>query len=405
MRKIILITNSFPFGIPESSFLRPEIKELEKNFEITIISRNKADELTTELSDKINVLRYDSKKDYKIITLLIRTLFSSCFKNEIKKLLTNHEFSFNNLIKSLKYYMRSLHFADFLRPVRANFDEPVILYTYWNDYSVMSLSMIKQDGDKIVSRAHRVDLYEDKDNGNYFPMKVLSNRKTDLIAFISENGKRYFDKHFSVDCEKEVYRLGADAHNFNDSKNDGFLSIYSLSYLNPVKRVDLIAKALSRIDDINIKWTHIGSGKQEAEVKKAVEDLLHDKKNITYNFTGAMENEKAMDFIAQSDFEVLINVSASEGVPVAMMEAMSFGIPVIATNVGGVCEIVRNEYNGLLIEDDENIIENAKNAICHFNGLNEAQKNEMKINAFETWDEKYNARENERRFAERLLNL
>lgn len=42
-------------------------------------------------------------------------------------------------------------------------------------------------------------------------------------------------------------------------------------------------------------------------------------------------------------------MSDSEGIPVSIMEAMSFGIPVIARNVGGMSEIV-NEENGLLLE-------------------------------------------------------
>ena len=47
-----------------------------------------------------------------------------------------------------------------------------------------------------------------------------------------------------------------------------------------------------------------------------------------------------------------MNVSESEGIPVSIMEASSFGIPVIATNVGGVGEIVENGYNGLLLNKD-----------------------------------------------------
>ncbi|NMC40567.1 MAG: glycosyltransferase, partial [Bacteroidales bacterium] len=46
-----------------------------------------------------------------------------------------------------------------------------------------------------------------------------------------------------------------------------------------------------------------------------------------------------------------INVSSSEGVPVSVMEALSFGIPVIATDAGGTSEIVNNT-NGRLIPVD-----------------------------------------------------
>ena len=49
--------------------------------------------------------------------------------------------------------------------------------------------------------------------------------------------------------------------------------------------------------------------------------------------------------------DIFINVSSSEGLPVAIMEAISFDIPIIATNVGGTSEIVTPE-TGILIAPD-----------------------------------------------------
>ena len=56
-----------------------------------------------------------------------------------------------------------------------------------------------------------------------------------------------------------------------------------------------------------------------------------------------------MRFYRENPADVFINVSASEGTPVAMMEAISCGIPVIATAVGGNKEIV-SEKNGCLLD-------------------------------------------------------
>lgn len=49
-----------------------------------------------------------------------------------------------------------------------------------------------------------------------------------------------------------------------------------------------------------------------------------------------------------NDFDLFVNMSLSEGIPVSIMEAISFGIPIIATNVGGNAEIV-NDETGVLI--------------------------------------------------------
>ncbi len=45
-------------------------------------------------------------------------------------------------------------------------------------------------------------------------------------------------------------------------------------------------------------------------------------------------------------------MSSSEGLPVTMMECMARGMPVMATDVGGVCEIVENGKNGFMLKPD-----------------------------------------------------
>ena len=55
----------------------------------------------------------------------------------------------------------------------------------------------------------------------------------------------------------------------------------------------------------------------------------------------------------------LIISSLSEGMPLVMVEAMKFGVPLIATNVGGIPEIIKNSFNGLLINPDSTELEDA----------------------------------------------
>jgi len=48
-----------------------------------------------------------------------------------------------------------------------------------------------------------------------------------------------------------------------------------------------------------------------------------------------LPHNDVLNYYASNPVDVFINTSSSEGLPVSIMEAMSFGIPVIATNVGG----------------------------------------------------------------------
>ena len=85
------------------------------------------------------------------------------------------------------------------------------------------------------------------------------------------------------------------------------------------------------------------------------------------------------------------------------MEAMSFGIPVIATDVGGTSEIV-NDLNGYLLKKDISK-EFIASKITEFYYLSKGAKKRMRISAFNTWNEKYNSEKNYTQFIEYILSL
>ncbi|MGJ8684511.1 MAG: glycosyltransferase family 4 protein [Nonlabens sp.] len=71
-------------------------------------------------------------------------------------------------------------------------------------------------------------------------------------------------------------------------------------------------------------------------------------KNLNVEFTGLLDKE---DWIAMStDYDIFINTSHFDNLPVSIIEAMALGLPVISTNVGGIPYLIDNELNGLLLE-------------------------------------------------------
>ena len=68
-------------------------------------------------------------------------------------------------------------------------------------------------------------------------------------------------------------------------------------------------------------------------------------------FTGPISNNKVFELYRTTPIDLFINVSKSEGIPVSIMEALSVSIPVLATNCGGIEEIVNNEV-GYIISSD-----------------------------------------------------
>ena len=59
-----------------------------------------------------------------------------------------------------------------------------------------------------------------------------------------------------------------------------------------------------------------------------------------------------MNYYKNESINLFVNTSSSEGLPVSIMEACSFGIPIIATDVGGTSEIVIENKTGMLLDVD-----------------------------------------------------
>lgn len=80
-------------------------------------------------------------------------------------------------------------------------------------------------------------------------------------------------------------------------------------------------------------------------------------------FTGALSN--VADYLAVSDFFVLS--SLYEGLPLALLEAMSYGVIPISTPAGGVCDVIRDGENGFLSRgfDSDSLAEAMQRALDH----------------------------------------
>ena len=405
MKKLLFVTSSYPYGMGEASFIRPEIAKLSEKFDITIVSRNNTDEQTSQVPDNVRVLRYNSNMSGSQVKHLIKTLFTPYFYGEIVRLVKTKRLNAVRLKKAFKYCMRSFHFADYLEDVRKDMGDNVVLYTYWNDYSVLSLSMIKRKGDKLVSRAHRRDLYLLPDNDFYLPLKELSNKKTDAVVFISEEGKEYYENNFNVPSQKMIYRLGVSEQQVREyTPQENSISILSLSYVVPIKRIDRIIDAIAKIDNVKVNWVHIGDGKLMGEISERAKSAFSQKENITYCFKGAMDNVQALEYIRNNHIDLFVNTSDSEGLPVSMMEAMSFSIPVLGLDVGGVSEIISHNENGFLLPENPDV-QMITDTICNFANLTVNEKQKMRENALNTWKEKYNSKKNYDNFAEMLYCL
>ncbi len=227
-----------------------------------------------------------------------------------------------------------------------------VLYFYWGDNLAWTIpylkKKIKNKNLKIVLRLHGSDLYEHVKN-DYAPLRKQLFSDVDIIATVSENGKNYLaEKYPEFKNKLLVSRLGVNDNGLNkETRSSKELNIISVSNVVPVKRVKLIFEALQQ-NNLNIIWHHFGDGPLLQELKELTTNARNELKIILH---GYVSNKDLMNFYKENHIDLLINASYSEGLPVSIMEALSFGIPVIATNVGGTSELA-DKHVGALIERD-----------------------------------------------------
>ena len=98
------------------------------------------------------------------------------------------------------------------------------------------------------------------------------------------------------------------------------------------------------LNKYNIKFLIAGSGSEERNVKKQVKSLKIEK---YFEFKGWVKNQEKDEILKRSQIFVL--PSYNEGLPVAILEAMNYGLSVISTKVGSIEDAVKDNYNGFLI--------------------------------------------------------
>jgi glycosyltransferase involved in cell wall biosynthesis len=259
----------------------------------------------------------------------------------------------------------------------------------------------------LVSRLHRYDIYEESSRNNYIPLKRQYISKYNKLFTISEQAKQYLlDQYQAREDLVEVSRLGVDvpSSTTKTSTSEAF-HLLSVSYCSPVKRIEKIIKALALMapknGDLKICWTHIGGGELLKTLRAEAKEKLSNFSNVTFSFMGNLTNKDVKHFLATTAVDGFINVSESEGVPVSIMEAMSHGIPAIATDVGGVSELV-TEQNGMLLNPDINDEELALSLTRFIKEMR--GDSQLRKNAKEMVFENYNAEKNYKDFIEQILS-
>ena len=408
-KNLILFTSSFPCGSDEV-FLENEFPFLENNFnKIIIITSSKLPVKNNYKSDKIEVIKLYKKVPFlKKIFFLVQTLFSRIYRDELNAI--KNEFQLKPNIDIYK----TLLSASILKKYIANKMEKLIterglkssetvLYSYWFDEFAFAEASLKNKYPELmcICRAHGWDVYFERHSNNYLPLRKYTLKSLDHCYIVSNFGVEYLNfKIKGISSKVSCSKLGTPIIEDNVKLKNDFFHLVSCSSIIRLKRVDRIIQSLSLIKDINIHWTHFGTGDLENSIITLANKNLNDKTNITYEFKGSQSNKEIIEFYQKNQVDLFINCSETEGIPVSIMEALSCGIPCIAPNVGGISEIV-NENVGELLSSTPNDLEICR-AIEKFATLNHEQKEIFRKNSKLFHKDNYNADSNFNAFVNQI---
>lgn len=188
------------------------------------------------------------------------------------------------------------------------------------------------------------------------PLSYVAIIGSNIVIALSEDMKRQIKEKYPR--EIIVIPNGLNFNEFSNSnkidfkkefniKNDKKIIIY-VGRLHPVKGLEYLIEAMKLIQETYPNSVLLLVGSDHGN-KKNLEALIQ-KNNLKEKifFTGIVPHEKIPAYLNNSHIFVL--PSLSEGFPNVILEAMASGLPIVATRVGGIPEIIENEVNGFLVK-------------------------------------------------------
>lgn len=410
---VVLVAATYPFhGGTEQTFLDREVEILAEEFERVVLAPEVVNGDPLPIPDRVEIDE-SLARELAALSRLRRLAHASKSALVVEELRHRGE-----ALRSVTAMKRLLDFAGRAqaarrwaeRTVRARSRRPgdLVFYTYWWGPITTGIGLARRDGwPRLVTRAHGFDLYEERHEPAYLPCRVRSVALLDALLPDSDEGRRYLEARYEASRRTRLVtaRLGVrDPGSISPSSDDGVFRLVSCSFMVPVKRIALLidglARAASRRPAQRIEWTHFGTGPLHDDLVDRARRLLPD--NVRWTFPGYSSQRDLLAWYGAHPVDAFANVSSSEGTPVAIMEAIACGIPVIATAVGGNPEIVGPD-NGIRLPADPSPDDIADAIFCLAD--DPARARVMRERSRARWASDYDADRNFRAFAALLREV
>lgn len=375
--RLVLLTNEYPYARGDASFLINEIDALAARFDDVVVF-NYPSPGGTAMSDLPAGVRYGgSLKGPPRWTPLAALLRPDVFLRLVRALNAEQRSGRlrsrlkEELIAALAGVKRSRHRS--LREALRERGWRVTVYAFWGAGAGIAVPFLPRVGGRVALRLHGYDLYDER--GGPLPLRASLFRRADVVLPISQHGYDYLRSRFprELDPAKLVLsRLGTGDHGVGRTPRGGTVTLLSCSSVSQVKRVHLIHQAAAALSQRRpVHWIHLGGGPLFSALSAAVEEAPV--AGLSVELRGQTSHAEVLAAFATEPVDVFVNASSAEGVPVSIMEALSFDVPVVATAAGGSGELVGEQRkSGRLVpidSDGEAIASAILSVLEHRDGL------------------------------------
>lgn len=325
-KKITFLLLHLGYGGIETSTINTA-NALSENYEVELISfYNLPESQEQYLDSKINVKYLYNGGPNKL------QFKEAVKKKNITKILLEGFKALDILAKKKYLIMKEIINSDSFAIISTRYDFSVLLNKYGNRNTIK----IAQEHHHHNSNKKYINILKNKYKNIDYLLALTSSLKNDYEIFLKNN------KHTKILVIPNI--LNDTSHDISnlESKN-----IISIGRLHEGKRINELITIFSKLDDTDAKLYIIGNGDEFDNLKNQISNLNLENRIIMTGYLNKNEQEK---YLLESS--VFTMTSISEGLPMVLLEAMSFGIPCIAYKTdAGISDIISNNENGFIIEN------------------------------------------------------
>lgn len=249
-----------------------------------------------------------------------------------------------------KLYLYIVYYIDI---IIKSFNRDTIIYVHYISHSAFPIWVVmflfRKD---VIVNIHGSDILGDKTYNkivNPFVKYILNNCDSIIVPSV------YFKNILNdkiVKCSLKIFVSpsgGVDEKIFSYSeiKNHEEYKIITLGYISRLenkKGWEIFINAINRLiqENIIVNGIIVGSGSDEIKIREKITEYKLDN---WINIYKGVEQNKLPHFLAKLDLFVFPTLY-EESLGLVALEALSMGIPVVATNIGAISEYITNGYNG-----------------------------------------------------------